>query len=788
MIEHDIVGFGGPPWFEQDITLPDAPDEPLTMYLRHIGDCADYLLGRPDLAGDVEFQPRVIFKPDDKTQVFSEMFTAHLWHILLVRVKRESRVEYIAEFDKQKLAGQDPDAAMGGVMLGSDVTHLTHYSGDVKVHGVYVSLGNIHKDVRNHTSRRAWMLVAYIPICKWETTMAKTTFRSKQHENLLPGILNRRLFHYCMEILCEPLRELEVHEIIDSEGNVRLIFYVLIAYLADLEEQYKIAALDKSNCIHCKATTVKFGSPDPCETRVSDSILEDIEKVQNARGGECADAYEFALGCDKHRLGDVEYPFWKSLPLVDICKALSVDLLHGFHKFFYDHPFQWNLNSLGKDELDARMKSQVALVGGRVFPRGVSHISQMSGKEHRALQTVHLGVVANAPIQYSREITLATRALLDFIYLAQLPSHTDDTLSMFEAAYDKFHKYKNVWIKNGGRQGEKGNVIEHFNIPKLHTARHLAEQVRDKGTADNYSTEVVEHLHIDTLKEPYKATNRKEWKRQTVRYLVRRDKLLDFSLWLGWASKAQVEGVEEEVGNDQDTEGKLAVVQPLHWIGELANVFTLSGGGTMAQPAGPQSLYHRNDLSTQVRTSNALDIPFPFALSHLAPGHWLGAFSNPQALQASTSQRSKKRKRKPDDEREERSAKRIHLSQQTYGLLAHQDLALRPATKMTVAKLQETFQQYNFLSEYQSSTYQASNPMDENTVVETWQSMRLIESQRRFHPKPKWRRVQAVQPTKTEIAVSDPVLYTKEQLGEGSNVGAVGLHGDYDMIKCVHKP
>lgn len=84
MIEHNIVGFGGPEWFEQDIQLPEAPNEPLTMYLRIIEDCADYLLGQPDLAGEVEFQPQVIFQPDDKTQVINDIFTAHRWHIILV--------------------------------------------------------------------------------------------------------------------------------------------------------------------------------------------------------------------------------------------------------------------------------------------------------------------------------------------------------------------------------------------------------------------------------------------------------------------------------------------------------------------------------------------------------------------------------------------------------------------------------------------------------------------------------------------------------------------------------
>ncbi|KAF8606332.1 hypothetical protein BDV93DRAFT_398986, partial [Ceratobasidium sp. AG-I] len=136
-------------------------------------------------------------------------------------------------------------------MLGSDATLLSQHSGDVKVHGVYMSLGNIHKDVRNCTSRRAWMLIAYIPTCKWETTMARTEFRSKQHETSLPGILNCCLFHHCMAIVCEPLREPVAHKIVDPEEHIRLVFFVLLAYLADLEKQWWIAALDKSNCIHC---------------------------------------------------------------------------------------------------------------------------------------------------------------------------------------------------------------------------------------------------------------------------------------------------------------------------------------------------------------------------------------------------------------------------------------------------------------------------------------------------------------------------------------------------------
>ncbi|KAG8705191.1 hypothetical protein FRC08_001783 [Ceratobasidium sp. 394] len=493
-LENDLAGFSGPPWHCQQILLehfPNGKHEDLVLYLRDLEECLDCLVGRPDLDGEIWFPPEVLHE-----------------------------------------AGQHPDAALGGVIFGSDKTHLTHYSGDVKVHALYVSLGNIVKDTRAQTSKRAWMLLAYIPICKWENTIKKVNPKSKAHKSALPGILSRRLFHFCMEIICQPLRELTVHEIVNPQGNVRLIFYVLLAYLADLKEQYMIAALDKSNCVHCTATTNDFGSPEPHPTHTSQSILEAIARVQEQRHPN-ADPYHFSLGANKERLGDVEYPFWVELPFVDICQSLSVDLLHSYYKYFFDHPFRWNTNSIGEDELDARMKAQVPYSGGWVFSKGVTHISQMSGKEHRALLKVHLSIIANSSAKYSRKLTEATQALVDYIYYAQLPSHTELTLQAYKAVYEEFHRFKDVWIKNGSRRGEK-TVIDHFNIPKLHAGHHMTDQIRAKGTADNFSMETIEHLHMDTIKEAYPATNKKDWEKQTIRWLIRREKITKLRLFHTW--------------------------------------------------------------------------------------------------------------------------------------------------------------------------------------------------------------------------------------------------------------
>lgn len=84
LVEHKIHGFGGPEWHAQEIRLPEAPDEELIMWVRDIEHCADMLVGRPDLQGQVTFTPEIIYDGDDINQIISQMPTARRWHEVLV--------------------------------------------------------------------------------------------------------------------------------------------------------------------------------------------------------------------------------------------------------------------------------------------------------------------------------------------------------------------------------------------------------------------------------------------------------------------------------------------------------------------------------------------------------------------------------------------------------------------------------------------------------------------------------------------------------------------------------
>ncbi|QRV86862.1 beige protein [Ceratobasidium sp. AG-Ba] len=730
-IEDELEGFGGPAWHCQQIlaeNFPEAAYEDIVLYLRNLEECLDYLVGRPDLDGNIWFAPEVRLAGDDEIQVFDEMPTGHLWHEILQAVHE---------------AGYSSDAALGGVIFGSDKTHLTHYAGDVKVHALYVSLGNIVKDIRAQTSKRAWMLLAYIPICKWENTLERLAPKTKTEKANLPGILSRRLFHLCMEIICEPLKKINVHEVIDTQGNIRLIFYILLAYLADLEEQYMIAALDKSNCIHCTATTNKFGSPDTHPIRTQQSILDAIKRVQEQRHPN-ANPYQFSLGATKEGLGDVEYPFWASLPGVDICQTLSVDLLHSYYKYFFDHIFKWNKNSLGESEMDARIKAQVPYSGGRTFPKGVCHISQMSCKEHRALLKVHLSVLANSDIPYSRELTLATQALVDYIYYAQLPTHTELTLEAYDKAYQDFHKYKQVWIKNGSRRGKDG-VIEHFNILKLHAGHHMSDQIRAKGAADNFSTETIEHLHIDTIKEAYPATNKKDWEKQTIRWLVRSEKLTELRQFHTWR-KTMLKA-------DTTVEPATIDCAIMRSHDEASQRIT-----AIPPDMEPAQRSKRGGFAPASRVEKSLEVP--------------------QSIANAAVVMTKKRKRQIDDldDKEERISKRVGRVQQLYNLSKYQDVTLRPTEIMTIAAAQEKYELPTLLDDCKASSI-VLNSISKETVVGVWTSIRLTEPRCRIFPKVEWTRANATPPSDKVPAVADPVLYLRDR-------GQVSRREDIRLEDC----
>ncbi|KAG0695861.1 hypothetical protein DFH29DRAFT_1005042 [Suillus ampliporus] len=146
------------------------------------------------------------------------------------------------------------------------------------------------------------------------------------------------------------------------------------------------------------------------------------------------------------------------------------------------------------------------------------------------------------PVAYQWDRTLANlllssrysvQGLLYFLYLAQYPCHSSETIQLLDDALDLFHENKDIFIDLG--------IRDNFNLPKLHATRHYSYMIMMLGTTDNYNTEYTEQLHIDYAKDAYCATNHKDEFVQMMQWLKRKEKILHHDKYVNWRLAGDVE-------------------------------------------------------------------------------------------------------------------------------------------------------------------------------------------------------------------------------------------------------
>ncbi|KAG8690048.1 hypothetical protein FRC08_010693 [Ceratobasidium sp. 394] len=326
-IEKEMGGFGGPKWNAEDIVLPGAPHDKATLFYRKLDDCADFLFGQARFAGKMSFAPEKHYDGDETTRLYDNPWTADDWN------------------ERQKTL--PTGTTLGGILLASDSTQLSTHSGDVAAHAVYMSLANTDQSTRASTSENAWILVAYIPKSKFTDVMSTLRHRPKDVQNKILGVLNRRLFHRCMEVITRTLCRPEPHNVVDPEGNIRSVLYELVGYIADLEEQWLVAGLGGLTCPYCARDANHLGDPESGLARTPTDVLRQIRKIKKdykAAWGRSPSIEEFMNLAGEVHLNGVDKPFWKTLPKLNIFNALSPDLLHGFHKTSTMHAYEHKSN------------------------------------------------------------------------------------------------------------------------------------------------------------------------------------------------------------------------------------------------------------------------------------------------------------------------------------------------------------------------------------------------------------------------------------------------------------
>ncbi|KAJ3554685.1 hypothetical protein NM688_g2979 [Phlebia brevispora] len=499
----DVLPATRPRFVRDEIVVAD---EAFDVYMRDVVECLKALFGDAEFARYLVFLPeRHYADPDHTLRLYHDMHTGKWWWAVQKAVEADS-----------------PGATIMPIIISSDKTQVTLFRNKT-AYPVYLTIGNLPKDIRGRPSQRGQILIAYLPTTKLDHITNKAARRR----------MLGNLFHACVKRILAPLETLGKTGLpmTSGDGITRRIHPIFAAYIGDYPEQLLVTGVKTGLCAVCSVPHDELGSLDSTYPRRNIHEIRGILKMADGPGPPS----EYAKQCRDRGMKPIYHPFWMDLPYSNPFLSITPDILHQVLQGVVKHVVAWIKKACSTAEIDARCRRLPPNHNVRLFLKGITPLSRLTGQEHADICRILLGLIVDMRLPNglsSAPLVRAVRALLDFVYLAQYPIHSDESLRSLEDALQRFHENKHIFVDLGVRQD--------FDIPKLHyCTKHFRQQIEFFGTTDNFNTEYTERLHIDFAKEAYRASNKKNEYPQMTLWLERKEKVLRHAQYISWVQNGR---------------------------------------------------------------------------------------------------------------------------------------------------------------------------------------------------------------------------------------------------------
>ena len=295
-----------------------------------------------------------------------------------------------------------------------DKTLLTTFR-NKSAYPLYLTIGNIPKEIRRKPSMNMYILLGYLPTTRLVHVTSKTQCRRM--------LLN--LYHSCMRKILEPLETAGRTGVYMTrgDGHRHRTYPLFASFISDYPEQVLSTGTITGECPTCDVDHDSLGDYDSRDN----NQLQDLASVLNIIDSFEQDPADFLRTCTLAGIKPIIDPFWKDLPYAHIFHSITPDILHQIYQGTVKHIASWITTVVGADEVDARCRRLPPNHNLRLFTKGISSLSHVTVQEHNQMCQILLALVMDVQLPQglsTRHLVWAVRTFMDFAFLAQYPVHT----------------------------------------------------------------------------------------------------------------------------------------------------------------------------------------------------------------------------------------------------------------------------------------------------------------------------------------------------------------------------